>query len=646
MSARLVLDNLLAYSLQIGMLVGLAAFIPALLRLRQPGARLAYWHILLAVCLLLPLQPWRQEVVAGAVSVTTTITALRPHSGPAHGFLPAFLSFTKAEFALLVLAGGFLIRLVWLGVGFWRLSRYRRRSCPLHPAPSWSVEASLQISPDVVSPVTFGWRRPVVLLPARFPSLEPTAQEAILCHEVLHVRRRDWLFMVAEELVRALFWFHPAIWWLLSEIGLAREQAVDREVIEITRQRDEYMDALLAIAGARHHLDLAPAPLFLRKRHLKQRVVSILKEHRTSTARLIAAFAAGLALLVGTCWLVAGAFPLMAAPQFVTDDPGITVDLQGATLLHRSSISYPPAALQQHVQGTLAVEVKLDTSGNVADARVLSGPDALRRAALESVLQWHFTRDSAATTRVLQIAFELLSDAAIPPAQPIPAVLPGVPQAAIKNAPSAVVPRTGGALAAVTMPILTAPGENVSVTAKPPQVQSMSSGSCTIKAVNISGLPEQVKNDLQNQLAPYVGSPCTGNSPDFARAVRDFDEHLLVRTRPVAGTADVELDVMAPAPPPTRIKVGPNVQAAMVVRKVQPMYPELAKSARVEGVVRLAVLIGKDGTIQELHSLGGPALLIQSAMDAVKQWLYRPTMLNGEPVTVETEIDVNFTLNQ
>jgi len=109
-----------------------------------------------------------------------------------------------------------------------------------------------------------------------------------------------------------------------------------------------------------------------------------------------------------------------------------------------------------------------------------------------------------------------------------------------------------------------------------------------------------------------------------------------------------------PPPPPAvkkeapvqRIKVGGNVQAAMVIKKIQPTYPALAKSARVSGVVHLAAIIAKDGTIQELHSLGGPALLIQAAMDAVKQWVYRPTLLNGEPVQVETTIDVNFTLNQ
>jgi protein TonB len=84
----------------------------------------------------------------------------------------------------------------------------------------------------------------------------------------------------------------------------------------------------------------------------------------------------------------------------------------------------------------------------------------------------------------------------------------------------------------------------------------------------------------------------------------------------------------------------------MIVSKTAPVYPALAKAAGVSGVVQLAAIIGKDGTIQELHSLSGPPLLIQAAMDAVKQWVYRPTLLNGQPVTVETTIDINFTLAQ
>ena len=79
--------------------------------------------------------------------------------------------------------------------------------------------------------------------------------------------------------------------------------------------------------------------------------------------------------------------------------------------------------------------------------------------------------------------------------------------------------------------------------------------------------------------------------------------------------------------------------------KVQPTYPPLARTARVQGSVVLAAVIGKDGTIQNLHVLSGHPLLTQAALDAVRQWRYRPYILNGEPVEVDTQVTVNFTLS-
>jgi len=99
-------------------------------------------------------------------------------------------------------------------------------------------------------------------------------------------------------------------------------------------------------------------------------------------------------------------------------------------------------------------------------------------------------------------------------------------------------------------------------------------------------------------------------------------------------------------PTPSRIRVGGNVAAASLIRKIQPVYPQLAKQARVQGSVHFTAIIGKDGTIQNLQLIGGHPLLVQAAQDAVKQWLYKPTLLNGDPVEVVTQIDVNFTLSQ
>lgn len=96
---------------------------------------------------------------------------------------------------------------------------------------------------------------------------------------------------------------------------------------------------------------------------------------------------------------------------------------------------------------------------------------------------------------------------------------------------------------------------------------------------------------------------------------------------------------------PERIRVGGNVQAANLVKKVTPVYPPLAKQARVQGQVRFTAIIGKDGTIQNLQLISGHPLLVPAATEAVRQWVYRPTLLNGDPVEVITQIDVNFTLS-
>jgi periplasmic protein TonB len=109
---------------------------------------------------------------------------------------------------------------------------------------------------------------------------------------------------------------------------------------------------------------------------------------------------------------------------------------------------------------------------------------------------------------------------------------------------------------------------------------------------------------------------------------------------------------MGGAPPPPRpkqtgpLRVGGNVQAARILNRVQPLYPPLARQTRISGTVRLHAIISKDGTIQQLEVISGHPLLQQSALDAVRQWRYQPTLLNGDPVEVDTTIDVIFSLNQ
>ena len=83
----------------------------------------------------------------------------------------------------------------------------------------------------------------------------------------------------------------------------------------------------------------------------------------------------------------------------------------------------------------------------------------------------------------------------------------------------------------------------------------------------------------------------------------------------------------------------------MLIRQVKPAYPPLARSARISGTVRLTAVIATDGTIQKLQVISGHPLLVNAALEAVRLWHYKPTLLSGEPVEVITEIDVNFTLS-
>ncbi|MDQ2711576.1 MAG: energy transducer TonB [Acidobacteriota bacterium] len=97
-------------------------------------------------------------------------------------------------------------------------------------------------------------------------------------------------------------------------------------------------------------------------------------------------------------------------------------------------------------------------------------------------------------------------------------------------------------------------------------------------------------------------------------------------------------------PPAKTVRVGGGVAEANLLHKVQPLYPALARSARVQGAVEFTAVISKEGRIENLQLLRGHPLLVNAAREAILQWQYRPTMLNGEPVEVVTTITVNFTL--
>lgn len=401
--------DLLSWWLQAGLLLGAGLALPALFRLRDPGARLRLGQLLLASTLLLPLlQPRPAPTTpdaAGTAAAFSLALLVRPGA-------PA--SSPSLDTALLVLlASGVALRLGWLGAGLARLSAIRRGSRALAPLPPAVVaalartgaNAELLVSREVASPVTIGWRRPAVILPEGFEALDVPEQEAVACHELLHVKRRDSWSLLLEEAARALLWPQPAAWGVLSDISLAREQAVDRAVVASTGDRRSYLRALADLARLSQDSPAAALP-FQTRSHLLRRVAHLAKEVPMSrrSVHLATAAAAASLLLVGAAG--ASAFPFggappkaaaKAAPAKPGPDDGIYKiggDVKEPVELNRVQPVYPEEARKNRIQGVVIVEAILDETGRVKKAEVNmtdGAPDeSLVTAALEAVKQWTY----------------------------------------------------------------------------------------------------------------------------------------------------------------------------------------------------------------------------------------------------------------
>jgi protein TonB len=106
------------------------------------------------------------------------------------------------------------------------------------------------------------------------------------------------------------------------------------------------------------------------------------------------------------------------------------------------------------------------------------------------------------------------------------------------------------------------------------------------------------------------------------------------------------LPKLAMPAPPKRIRISQGVTKGSLIQKIEPKYPPLAQGARIAGQVLLRAIIGKDGDIKELELLSGHPMLAPAAIAAVKQWRYRPFLLNGEPIEVETTVTITFQIAQ
>ncbi|RPJ52136.1 MAG: M56 family peptidase, partial [Acidobacteria bacterium] len=418
-------QNLLRYSLQLCLLIGAAALAEKFLPLRLPRLSYAYWRVLLLVSLALPLlQPWpgpvRRFLPTGSdVAVIQDLSASTvtvASQGPAEWQIPY----------LPVLAGvlivGMLFRLSRLLVGALSLRHALKRSRPAvlpwnmsQLAPGGGKQPRVVCVESVTSPATYGLFRPVILLPLGFSELTETQQLGVICHELRHVQRHDWLFRFAEEIVRCLFWFHPLVLWLTRRIELSREQSVDQEVVQILGQSRDYLDSLVEMAGAR--LSGPVAALFLSESYLRQRVRLIKEGFTMSTRRLSISLSLSFVFLLTAGAVAVWAFPLQGREQDQARPAGVPGgsavesqkrgpesdaggkqelirvggNVQRSKLIHWVPPEYPPDAEKAGIKGIVLLKVTVSETGDVTEVEDVRGHPMLVNAARAAVQQWKYS---------------------------------------------------------------------------------------------------------------------------------------------------------------------------------------------------------------------------------------------------------------
>jgi beta-lactamase regulating signal transducer with metallopeptidase domain len=264
MNADILAANVVAHWVQAGVIAAASISAIRLLGVRAPGYRLVVLQLTLLTSVLLPvMQPYTVEEqtqlaapeadVAGVQNKFFDVAVVPPP--------PTSRAVDPVLALLLSVVAGVALRLAWLTCGVIRLAWFSRSATELAPPPAaTALEAEIGVSPRYIlqtgnrGPWTFGMFRPTVALPSRFGALAPEFQRAVICHELLHIQRRDITVALAEEIAVATLWFHPWVWLLRARIRAAREQVVDARVVQLLGNRDEYVRCLMNISGH----DLAP----------------------------------------------------------------------------------------------------------------------------------------------------------------------------------------------------------------------------------------------------------------------------------------------------------------------------------------------------------------------------------------------------
>jgi TonB family protein len=337
-----------------------------------------------------------------------------------------------------------------------------------------------------------------------------------------------------------------------------------------------------------------------------------------------------------------------AIGQVTTEHVRVSDAVIQGLLIKKVNPLYPPLARQARIQGTVVLNVTISKTGDVKSVQLISGHPLLAPAAIEAVKQWKYqpyvlNGEAVEVETSVRVNFALAGE-------PVGAT-PGSPPDSVDSN----CDLSPGERDASSTPLVR---EKVDPIYPPSAIQARIQGtvvlgvhvnaSCDVESARlISGHPMLVQPTI-DAVRQWKFNPRLVNG-----ALAPFETLVRVNYR-LSGSDDtvgsvteaVEEGLPGPAQPgtPQRVRVSSGVAQAFLRSKVNPDYPPDARDQRIQGVVLMKINIDKEGNVYAVQLISGHPLLAPSAMEAVRQWKYRPYLLNGNPVEVETQVLVNFTL--
>jgi TonB family protein len=398
----------------------------------------------------------------------------------------------------------------------------------------------LQSAQTTAMPVTWGAWRPVILLPANAAGWPEARKRSVICHELAHIARMDWLFQIFAEIARAAYWFHPLAWIAAGQLRRESEQACDDSVLNSGIEPSHYANDLLDLA-----------------RTLKN-------PNRNWSA----------ALAIARPTNLERRFSLMLNP--LIDRRNISRSERALLALVALLALLPLAAVRLPAQ---------DAGGKFGG--IISDPSGMPIANATVIMNSHKDKSMQMTTSDAEGRYSFVG---LPAGEyEMRAMKPGFAEFRATLA---------------TLDSGHAASQNLTL-----QVAGVNE---EIDVIAAGGPQEGVNGGVTGGVSGGVNNRVTLEGP--ARTIR--------------------------------VRIGGEVQAPKLIEKIAPVYPAKAKAAGIEGTVILHAIIGMEGSPLSLRVMNNQIdpELARAAVEAVSKWRYRPTLLNGQPIEVDTTIMVNFKL--